>query len=145
MADFSHLKAFEVQAKTSRYEMRQITINDHTPVLIVEPATEANKPFFNALLKESGKATNAMRRGKMKPQTLTESRDRDRIHYSKYIVKGWEYVLDGETGEDAPCTPENVLAFLKNLPDWLFDDLRMYCTDPSNFADQLDVEVLAKN
>lgn len=140
MVDFSHLKAFEVEAKTARYSMDNISINGVSPVLIVSPATDANKPYFNSLLKKSAKA----KRGALKASTVTDNRNQDKALYAEYIIKGWEGLLDAE-GVEAPFTVESAKSFLQSLPNWLFDDMRIFCSDPSNFAEQLDVEVLAKN
>ena len=89
MADFSHLKALEVSAdKTSRYTIHQITVNGKTPTLIVAPATEANKPYFNALLKRSGKSTRAVRAGMVSAGMIDETREEDRELYPRLVAKG---------------------------------------------------------
>lgn len=145
-ADFSHLKALEVTPdKTSRYTLHQITVNGKTPTLIVAPATEANKPYFNALLKRAGKSARQVRAGAVNAGLIEENREEDRDLYPKYIVKSWEDMPDGKTGEDVKFNLKDCEEFLAQLPDWLFDDVRNYCGNPANFAEVMDLQVSAKN
>lgn len=144
MADFSHLKNLDVQAKTTRYQMDQITVNGMAPVFIVASATEANKPYFNALLKKANQASKAVRRGKISSDLISKNRAEDRDLYPKHIILGWEDVLDSD-GATVPYSKAEAKELIESLPDWLFDDLRTFCGDPANFADTLDVEIIAKN
>lgn len=146
MADFSHLKGLDVSTdKTAEFHLHQITVNGKTPVLIVAPATEANKPYFNALLKRAGKSARQVRAGAISSGMIAENRDEDRDLYPKHVVKGWRDVIDGKTGEDVKFSAKECRAFLEALPDWLFDDCRNFCGNPANFTDVVDVEVHAKN
>ena len=61
MSDFSHLQRFDVAAaETVDYELYQI---DGEAVLEIAPATDANKPFFNATLRRSRKSVRALNAG----------------------------------------------------------------------------------
>lgn len=145
MADFSHLQALEVSAdKTARYTLHQITVNGLTPTLIVAPATDANKPYFNALLKRAGKSRRAVRAGAVNTGMIEENREEDRELYPRHVLKGWEDVTDAR-GEVVDFSPAEVASFLEQLPDWMFDDVRSFCGDPANFAELMDIEVSAKN
>lgn len=146
MADFSHLKVLEVSPdKTARYTLHQITVNGKTPTLIVAPATEANKPYFNALLKRAGKMAGALRAGNINAGMIEQNRGEDYDLYPRHVVKGWEDMVDGKTGKDVAFSKEECANFLSELPDWLFDDLRNWCGNPANFAELMDVEVNAGN
>ena len=145
MADFSHLKKLDVSVgQTTEYVFNQITVNDKSPVLIVAPATEANKPYFNALLRRAGKTTRQVRSGSINIGMLEDNRTEDRSLYPKHVVKGWRDVTDAG-GDDVPFSVESCTDFLTALPDWLFDELRSFCGNPASFADVLDSEATAKN
>lgn len=145
MTDFSHMKALDVSAdKVREYTFHQITVNGRSPVLTVAPATEANKPYFNALLKRAGKTSRALRVGAVNSGMIEENREEDKELYPRTIVKGWHDVLDAD-GAEVKFSREECAQFLSALPNWVFDDFRNYCGDPANFADLLDIEVTAKN
>lgn len=132
MSDFSHLKRLEVGvAETVDYELFQI---EGEPVLEVAPATEANKPYFNAVLRRSRKNVRAINAGSISPGMIASNRAEDRLLYAAHIVKGWRNVQDAE-GKEAPFTSENVRDFLEALPNWIFDDLRTYCGNPANYLE----------
>ncbi len=145
MADFSHLRALEVATDgTTEFALHQITVNGKSPVLHVAPATEANKPYFNALLKRSGRNVRQVRSGNINASMIEENREEDRELYPRHIVKGWSDVLDAN-GEELEFSAGNCTDFLAALPGWLFDELRNFCGNPASFAELLDVEVSAKN
>lgn len=142
MADFSHLSQFDVRLdKTSRYVLYQIS---GEPVLIVAPATEANKPYFNAVLKRARRSSRAIQAGAVNLGMISENRTEDRQLYPEHIVVGWDGVVDKDKNP-VDFSLDNCRAFLRALPDWIFDDLRQYCGNPNNFVDQIDVEDVAKN
>lgn len=145
MADFSHLKELDVAAdKTAEFTLHQITVNGRTPVLVVAPATEANKPYFNALLKRAGKAARQMKAGNISADLLEKNRDEDKELYPRYVLKGWRDMVDAG-GAEVPFSAEEASNFVEALPNWLFDELRNFCGNPTSFADFIDVEVSAKN
>lgn len=146
MANFDHLKTLEVGGKTTaKYPMHNITVNGMSPTLILSPATDANKPYFNTLLKRASKAVTAIRAGVMTAEMIEDNREEDRELYPEYIVKNWINMLDGETGKDVPFSAKEAKAFFKHLPNWLLDDLRVFCSNPSNFAEIMDIKTQAKN
>jgi hypothetical protein len=146
MADFSHLKALDVNAgMTAEYTLHQITVNGKSPTLIVAPATDVNKPYFNALLKRSGKAARQVKAGKMTADLIDTNRDEDKELYPKHVVKGWRDMVDVETGGDLVFTPADCVSFLDALPNWIFDDCRTFCVEITNYTEPMDIEVLAKN
>ena len=133
MSDFSHLQKFDVDsAETVDYELYQI---DGEAVLEIAPATDANKPFFNATLRRSRKSVRALNAGAISPAMIHSNRVEDRKLFASYIVKGWRGVMDSE-GRDVPFTPDNCAAFMDALPSWIFDELRVFATTPANFLDE---------
>lgn len=141
--DFSHLKNLDVKDKTARFPIHQIA---GAPVLIVKPATEANKPYFNAVLKKSRRNVRALKAGAISQVMIAENREQDRCLFPKFVVVGWEGVADSK-GKDAEFSPDNCEAFLRALPDWIFDEVRNFAGDSVNFTDDdmPDVETRAGN
>jgi len=143
MSNFNYLKKLEVEGKTARCEIHNIP---GEPVLIVKPATEANKPYFNAVLRQSKRNVRAVQSGAINAAMLSENRNQDRELFPKFVVVGWEKVSDAD-GNFAEFTEENCRAFLDAMPDWLFDKIRNFAGDCSNFMEDapVDVESLVKN
>jgi hypothetical protein len=134
MTDFGNLKSLEVKAeKTAPFTIYQI---EGEPMLHLAPATEVNKPYFNALLKRSRKNQRRINSGSFTSAVIQENRDNDRELYPLYVVRGWERVVDS-SGNAAEFTPENVRDFLTALPDYLFDEVRNFATEPSNFVSEM--------
>lgn len=145
-ADFSHIKSLDVSTeKPARFKLHQITVNDVTPTLLVVPATETNKPYFNALLKRSGKSARAARSGTISLGMIADNRKEERDLYPQHVIVGWEDMVDGRTGEEVEFSKAECINFLVNLPNWLFDDIRAFCSNPASFVTELEVEVVAKN
>ena len=140
---FEHLKKLEVKAgETMPFTFYQIV---GEPVLHLAPATEANKPYFNALLKRSRKNQRRLQSGSFTASVITENRDDDRELYPKFIVRGWENVVDSDNNP-VTFSAEACSDFLSALPDWLFDEARQFAVDATNFVDvEVDVEEVAGN
>lgn len=132
MTDFSHLQKLDVAtADAVDFELFQL---EGEPVLKVRPATEANKPYFNAVLRRSSRTQRALTARNMNAGTVAANRREDRELYAAHIVCGWSRIVDSE-GKDVPYTKEAARDFLAALPDWIFDDLRVFCGNPSNFLE----------
>ena len=135
--DYSHLS---VGSRIARYTMFQVM---GEPYIEVSHAGESNKPYFNALLRRSKKNMRRMRAGAVDAAALADNRDEDRALYPRYIVKGWGIsekagVILDSTGNEIEYSAENVSTFLKALPNWLFDELRLFCGEESNFLEDLE-------
>lgn len=145
MVDFSQLAVLEVGQQTVDYEVYQIA---GEPILKLLPASESTKPYFNALLRKSGKKVRAMQSSRFSGAMIKENRAEDRILYAHHIIKGWSNVTDAN-GQAVEFSAENVLDFLNALPDWIFEEIRRYASDIQNFINEgeesLDVEEVAKN
>jgi hypothetical protein len=142
MTDFSHLKVLEVKNKTAEYTIYQIA---GEPVLIVKPATEANKGYFNSVLRRSRRNLHAVKAGSISQKMIKENRAEDRELYPKHIVNGWKTMKDSK-GKDVPFSPEAAHDFLEALPDWLFDEIRAFCGASQNFSGEpIDIEAKLGN
>jgi len=140
--DFSHLKNLDVKDRTARFPIHQIA---GAPALIMKPATEANKPYFNAVLKRSRRNVRALKAGAINQVMIAENREQDRELFPKFVVTGWEGVTDSK-GKDAEFNRENCEAFLRALPDWIFDEVRDFAGNSVNFTEDMqDAEVKAGN
>lgn len=134
MSTFTHLKKLDVTAgRTAR--MTLFGLEDE-PVLILAPATESNKPYFNGLLKRSRNNVSRLQAQQFTAELTKANRDDDRRLYAEFVVKGWERVRDDQH-QLVDFTLENVQAFLEALPDYIFDDVRVFATAPRNFIDDL--------
>lgn len=144
MSQFSHLKAMEVKSgSTAEFKMHAL---EGAPILVVRPAMESNKAYFNASLKASRSNMRSIRNGNVTAGLLDETRENDRELYALHIVSGWSAVLDNG-GKPVEFSREVAGDFLAALPNWLFDELREFCGTPSNFIADLapDTEDTAKN
>lgn len=132
--DFSHLQDLQVSAdKTAEFTFFAIK---GEPVLTVAPATEANKPYFNAILKRTRSTARRMKAsGGLNAALLAQNRMEDCELYSKFIVRGWSKVQD-KAGKAVPFSAEACLEFLKAIPSYMLDELRNFCAEQSNFLDE---------
>jgi hypothetical protein len=142
MTDFSHLKTLDVKDKTARCPIHQIA---GAPVLIMKPATEANKPYFNAVLKKSRRNVRALKAGALNQAMIAENREQDRELFPRFVVVEWEGVTDAG-GEAVGFNRENCEDFLRALPDWVFDEIRNFAGDSINFTEDVpDIGAKAGN
>lgn len=146
MANFDHLKAFDVQMNASiKYEITEIRMGDNkTPFLMVQPATEANKPFARAQLARSNKRVRAAAGRGVSLETIEGTRDDDRELYPRFVVTGWGNVFDTDK-EPVEFSVKSCQEFLTALPNHILDNVRSFCTNPSNFmaiTDPADDEAL---
>lgn len=129
MTDFSHLKNLEVKDNTEEYPLSFIA---GEPVLIVKPATESNKGYFNAVLRKSRQTLKAAKNG-VNAKMVKQNREEDRELYSEHVIVGWNGIKD-KNGDPVEHSVKNVLAFLEQLPDWIFDEIRTFCGQSANFV-----------
>ena len=139
--NFNHLKKLEINDKTS--EMTLFSVPGE-PTLILRPATEVNKPYFNAVLKRTKRNMAAVKGGGVNATMIQESRADDKDLYSKHVIVGWNNMIDAD-GQMVAFSPANCAEFLDCLPDWMFDDIRAHAADPANFMAVIDIEGRLKN
>lgn len=132
---FKNLKKLDVRDGSVRYPLVQI---EGEPFLLVRPATEANKPFFNAVMKRSKTSIRRLRAGKFDAATLAAHREEDRELYPQHIITGWGKVVDDD-GKLVEFSQEKCAEFITQLPNWIFDELREFCGNPSNHVRGDDV------
>lgn len=135
------LKKYDLDGKTANYEMPMLD----DAVLVVRPATEVNKEYFNKIIKRSHRHLKKMKRSAgIDPKAIQDNRDADRELYPQHIIIDWHDVRD-EDGVLVPFSQEECVKFVKEMPPWLFDDLRDFASDIGNFIDLMDVEDKVKN
>lgn len=132
MVDFSHLRALDQRADVDvPYKMEQIA---GTPTIWFKPGTDANPSFMNETLRRANLRSRSNRRSKrLTKEVLSASREEDKEVLSKCCATRWD-VKDAK-GKPVDFSEENCLEFFQALPDWLFDDVRTFVTDPGNFLD----------
>ena len=147
MVDFGNLQSFQVTRDTVAELSLSIPPlkDDADPVLLlVRPATSANKPYFNAMLRRNTKLTSRAARGaKIDANMMDESIQHDRELYPHHVIVGWQNVFDA-TGAAVSFNTEACKDFVAALPNWVFDEIRSFCGTSSNFIDA-DTEGKAKN
>lgn len=137
MADFSHLKS--KKQDTAEFTFWNVA---GEPKLIVRVANEPNKPYFNELLKRVDQVQR--RKQKISEALVRENRAADRELFVKYVIVGWKDVTDA-SGKPVQFSKEDCAAFVAALDDFLFDQLREFCKDESNFLESTGGEITAGN
>ena len=139
MNDFSHLDKLNVSKETTAtYILYQIS---GEPELTVSTSTQANKPYFNAVLRRSGSKA-----GKRHKPNIEQARAEDRDLFPRYVIKGWKGIKDAK-GKAVKFSESNCSDFVAALPDWIFDEIRVFCGNVQNFVDTPDdddIEAKAK-
>lgn len=139
MPDFSYLQKNKVDS--NRGVDYAIVELEGPPVLVVRPATEANPSYFNeAARRQSRKGTrSALLGAPLTADVLNEARKIDRELYPKSVVIGWRGVLD-RSGEPVDFSQGNCHEYLVALPDHIFDGIRAFCLDASNFTNTEEID-----
>lgn len=148
MPNFGKLNELTVTANTTaECKLFHITVNGKSPILVVAPATEVNKPYFNEQLRRVSSSVKQVKAGAINASMLEEGRDDDRELYPKFVIKGWRDMLDHETGEEIKFSRKVCEEFLQALPDHVFDYIREFAANTSSFTGMVDVDVqgTAKN
>ena len=141
---FKHLQKLDVSQATSWFAIPEIAPKAR---MCLRPATQANAPYFNALLRMTA-ARARKSKGAPTVEDLNLNRDEDRVLFPRHVITGWEGVED-EAGKPVPFSRENAAELCAMLPEWLFDRVRAHANSPEMFLDQgevvPDVEELSKN
>lgn len=129
---FDHLTAdIQVTAKSkSVYTFYEI---EGEPWIEVYPATETNKRYTNAVLEQSGKMLQRLQGRKMTTRMIEDARKEDRPLYAQLVATGRWGVIDAH-GNQLEFTADVCEAFFNAIPNRLFDGLRKYCGNESNFT-----------
>jgi hypothetical protein len=133
MADFAFLSGYDQSAEPRPYVFSEIECKLGPVTLYSRPATEANATYHNEWLRRVAERQKA---GQAKQTAdaavLSEARDEDRDLLGLTCATGWANVPDSE-GKAVEFSTEEVQAFLKALPDWIFDRYRHWAMNPRNF------------
>lgn len=130
--DFSKL---EVRQAVAWVEMPELS--DKARVA-VKPASEANSPYFNAMLRRSAaRARRIARMDRITAEDAAANRGDDRDLYPRHVLVNWEGVYD-TSGKLVPFNEDNAREFCAKLPDWLFDRIRNVAATPERFLSEHD-------
>lgn len=133
--NFDNVRAQEVpRDRTAIFTFYRL---EGAPRLTVRPATEANPAYMRSMLKGSREKLRRLNAGDLSPEMLEENRARDRKLFPKYIIVGWDGVMD-VSGAAVPFSPDACAAFIEALPYDLFNELRDFCSTIDNFRPQVD-------
>ena len=133
---FEHLKQYEVKEKTAEFTFHNIAGN---PTFIVRPANSNNKAYLNSTLRGSRKSFRNIQSQGISSKLLEENREKDREEYPKSVIIGWKEVRDSK-GNPVEFSKNNCQDYLNCLPDFLFDDLRNFCSNNENFIEEIPIE-----
>lgn len=104
------------------------------PWLRVRPAGDLNRAYFGAVLAASAKNRKRLMRGKLDAEMLEQNRILDRKLYPQHVDGGeWGGWVDDTTGAEVPYSKQGFQELCAQLPADLFDELRAFCNEPSNF------------
>ena len=135
---FNHLKKLKAE-DTAEYDIYQIAGDAK---LIVRP-TVGNTEYRNASLRFASK-NKALFKGAVSSKAVDAHRASDRGLFAKHVVVGWKNIFD-DGGDPVEFSPSNCEEFLTMLPDDIFDEIRDFAGNISNFRDELDTEETAGN
>ena len=140
--DFSHLKKHSQKAD----ETRPFVISYDGEAVRVHclPATEANKPYWNVIMRRVEDSAQR-RKAKLNDKTTAQGRRDDAVVFAEHCIKGWDedpvdkkqLPLLNTKGDPVKFSPEEAKAFMLALAehvDYAFDDLRAWLTNPENFV-----------
>jgi len=137
---FKDLSRFNISRATSWLDMPELGKNAR---IRLKPATEANPPYQNAMLKLSGKRLRQMARtDEITGEDAELNREDDRKLFPLHIVDGWEGI-DGEpsTAKPGELDDKDFVVFTKKastklcsiLPPHLFDRIRNHASTSERF------------
>lgn len=128
--DFSNLAQHSVAVQAVPYRLFQI---EGEPVLRVLPATEENKPYFNALLRQTKESLRSLQATGASADAVEARRKLARDLIADHVLVGWEGVVDA-SGREVAWSKDDGRAFLEALPGWIFDSVQSFCQSPANFT-----------
>ena len=127
--DFSNLKAAEVDGERER--PYRFTVLEGAPTIWFRPALNQNQAFLNETLRRSNEKVAGARRLTMSESSIEEAREEDRQVLASSCAVRWD-VKDAK-GQPVEFTPEHCLEYFRALPDWIFDGVRGWASNPINW------------
>jgi len=142
MADFSYFKRLDVAPEaTARLPLYMIVeAGVPVPTLILRPATIHNTRFHN----ESMRRLERRQKGGERDAFERLLRDVDRELFAQHVIVGWEDVTDAH-GTPVAFASDVALEYFRAMPDSLFDQVRFFARDESNFRQVIDAASAAGN
>lgn len=148
----SRVKKFNIQGRTARVYLPELQHPDQltTPWIDVKPTSQANRDYFNALLKLG----TQLQRKKSSEALTVAAIKKDRLQqaalFRDHVIANWGEMMDDE-GNVVDFSEDNVWellsALVKDAPE-LFDKIRDVADNPSEFYEadeEVDVEELVGN
>jgi hypothetical protein len=146
MSLFAHLSQHNVNEQTTTdFQLPHLK---GRPVLKLAPMTKENSSFLVDALKRPMRQAPRAATGPELEAAATSARLRDSALMARYVLKGWTGMLHPETGEEIPFNPQNARDFLDTLASkvgWMFDEIRDFATEITNFVNVIDHTETAKN
>lgn len=142
MPKFGKLQSFDPAGRTATMSLPIGYVKaDGTRVqskLHLVHAGDSNKRWLNAVNAYNAK-TGIARKSRDNPQEATVlANTRDRDLYPKLIIQGWDDVPDDD-GNLVPFSVENAAEYVAALPQWIFDEVRMFAVQAANFVPTMDM------
>lgn len=141
-ADFSHLAKLNVS--TDKVVEFPLWMVRGRPVFMVTSASEVNADYLNEMLRRTGKHLRQLRLGALDKDLIDENRRHVRALFPLHIIRGWKGVVDA-SGKEVAFSPDECVAYMKHLPDWIVDELSTFCQTITNFTDEIEPQAVAKN
>ena len=147
---FKRLKQHKVQKGASTWFQLPEAGHEDSRIRVYS-ATEANEGYYNAVLRKTGKRANmlAQSNGRRKggestaelKRRLARGRKDDLELYPEHIIFDFDKIPN-DAHDDDPSAPEFVpfskemaIALVEAMPEQVFDEFRMFCSDHRNFVD----------
>lgn len=136
MSKFKNLqKKLDVAEATSWIDLPEISPGAR---LQLRPAGESNPPYYNAMLRRSGKRARQMvKTDTIDAEMLRLNREDDRELFPLHVVVGWEGIVD-DKDTPVPFSREDCAELLQALPNWTFDKVRHHAATPERFLTESD-------
>ena len=135
MADFSHLKAYDVSPdREVPYRFDMIA---GAPTIWCKPGNNANPAFLNETLRLAQERPRGPRA--TTKDTMEAARQEDREIIAKTCATRWD-VKDSK-GRPVEFSAQHCEEFFRALPNWIFDRFRAWVTEPANFAGSPDEQL----
>lgn len=138
MAKFGNLRQFDPTGRTATMSLPIGYVRaDGTTVqskLVLAHAGDSNKRWQNAVNAHNAKTGLARKALSNSGEANALGMARDLDLYPKFIIQGWEDVVDDD-GVPVAFSEENAREFLQALPQWIFDSIRLFAVQASNFVD----------
>lgn len=148
MPDYSHLRKLDVTDESeAEYTFGDIVVGRGPdgaavhPSIFFRPMVDANKHYLNERIRLSSERAERATKGGKKDKVqqladrLDEDRETDRVLIAKTCALRWGTAPLDVDGNAHDFSFEECLAFLQALPNYIFEPLRNWVTNPYNFVD----------